>query len=169
MEDIWVIELEDPDTYYNKFYAKQLPEQFSDKCDGLNNTYAVNIRLAMPTWWDEATGVPDYILWMEKRQKKSSCINCPIERKHLAAVSKLSLRATLAFPTNRYDWYKLPQSKHTWRAWKNNSSLLTPQQIFPTEQTNNVVSTSAAQTLTVPSTAHLPTMQPPMPPTYYRN
>ena len=72
MEETWVIELEDTITYYNKVTTRQLLGHLADNCNGLDNTDVVDIRLAMPTWWDKTPSMPEYILKMEKGQKKAA-------------------------------------------------------------------------------------------------
>ena len=116
---MWVIKLKYPDTYYNKVTTKQLLNHLADNCGGLDDTDAVNIRLAMPTWWDEAPSVTKYILQMEKGQNKASRDNCFIESKYMDAISTRYILSVLASPTERKAWEKFTQSKRTWGAWKN--------------------------------------------------
>ena len=62
MEETWFIELKDTDTYYNEVTVRQLLDQLAENCDGIGDTDAANILLAMPTWWNENPSVPKYIL-----------------------------------------------------------------------------------------------------------
>ena len=49
VEETWVIELEDPDTYNNEVTVRHFLGHLSDNGGGLNDTDAVDIRLAIPT------------------------------------------------------------------------------------------------------------------------
>ena len=93
---------------------RQILNHLADNCDGLDDTDAIDVRLAMSIWWDEAPSMPEYILWKERVQNKAARANFPIESGYLAAVTKSSLRAALAFPTNREARDKLKKVERTW-------------------------------------------------------
>ena len=78
VEETWVIQIKDPNTYYNEVTARQLLNHLDKNCDGLDETDDINIYLAIPTWWEETTRVPRYILRVEKGQKKAVQTNCTI-------------------------------------------------------------------------------------------
>ena len=46
-EETWVREIEDSVTYFNRVSAKDLLDHLTDNCDSLDDTDAVNIRLAI--------------------------------------------------------------------------------------------------------------------------
>ena len=66
IKETWVSKLKEDDKYFNIVSAKALLNHLADNCDSINNTDAVNIRLAMPSWWGESLGVPKFILWVVK-------------------------------------------------------------------------------------------------------
>ena len=79
VEETWVSKIEDADTYFRSVLAEALLSHLIDNCDSLDNTNAIDIRLAMPSLWGEYLGVPEFILWIEKGQKKAAHTNLPIE------------------------------------------------------------------------------------------
>ena len=46
---MWIIKLEDSDTYYNNVTARQLLDHLANNCNGLDDIDAVDLHLAMPT------------------------------------------------------------------------------------------------------------------------
>ena len=48
---MWVVDHKDPKIYYNEVTARQVLDHLVNICDSLDNTYAFNIRLAIPTCW----------------------------------------------------------------------------------------------------------------------
>ena len=118
VESTWVAELEDPDTYYNGVTARELLQHLADNSDGLEDVDGVEISLALPGYWDETPSVPEYIIKMQKAQRKARRTELPITDEYLAGIATRSLRAAQAFPTERAKWDSLAKDKRTWAAWK---------------------------------------------------
>ena len=58
VEETWVSEIEDSDTYFNNVLAKYLLSHFADNCNNLHNIDAVDICMSIPSWWRESLGMP---------------------------------------------------------------------------------------------------------------
>ena len=98
VKETWVGKLEDANTYFNCVSTKALIHHLLDNCGGLDYTGAVNIHLAMTLWWGEYHGVLEFILQMEKDQKKSVRANIPVKDAYMATITTCSIRVNQAFP-----------------------------------------------------------------------
>ena len=105
--------MEDANTNYNSVSEKNVLYHLTMNCGGLDDTVGVDIHLDMSMYSEAVLGVPEYILLMEKEQKKDSCANIPIEDAYLAAVATRSIRASQAFPVKRQAWDSPPVGKRT--------------------------------------------------------
>ena len=93
--------------------ARDLLNHLADNCDSLDNTDAVDIRLAMSLWWRESPGVLEFILSIERVHKKASHTNLLIKNAYMSAITTLLIQSTQAFPVNHKVWYKLTVSQQT--------------------------------------------------------
>ena len=118
VKETWVSKIEGADTYFKSVSEKALLNHLVDNCDGLDNIDAVDIRLYMLSWWGKSPGVPEFILWVEKGQKKADRSNIPIEDAHMSTISAHLIRMNQDLPIDRELWDKLPVTKRTWKAWK---------------------------------------------------
>ena len=144
VEETWVIELEDLDTYYNKFTARHILNHLVDNCGGLDDTDAVDTPLAMPTWWDKNPSVPEYILRTKKGKRRLHETTAPLKAGNWPpSPPALSLPPSSSQPNTRLGKNSFSTSKRGWNE-KKPSSQLTLQQIIPKRQTINVASPSAA-------------------------
>lgn len=120
VEDTWIRELKDAETFYTEVLAVDILAHLQGSCLGKHETDAVSLLVNMQTYHVHAEGVPEYINMLEDAQRTALCIN-PQNPITDQSVLNIAVKATLKtgqFPRANEEWEDLEAAQKTWQKWK---------------------------------------------------
>ncbi len=85
---------------------------------GLHAVDMITLRTNMIQYYEQAEGIPQYIVMMEDAQKKVKRAAMPIADVELVMMALAGVLAAQHFPRKVMDWEGRPAIDRTWRAWK---------------------------------------------------
>jgi hypothetical protein len=99
VEEVWIKELKDPDTYFHNMPSCDLLDHLKQNALGLHAIDISMLRTEMITYYENAASMYDYILIMEDTMKKAKQEGLPIDDKELVAMASVSLLQSGHFRT----------------------------------------------------------------------
>ncbi len=118
VEEVYINELKDGTTFFNKVNAQDLLKHLEKNSKGLHALDIVALRTNMLLLYKNATSMPDFILTMEEAQKKAKRAELRILDLELAMYSAASMLQSGDYKKGTNKWEGRNSSKKTWTKWK---------------------------------------------------
>ena len=123
VEDTWVRELRDPDTFYSRVHASALLDHLQTTCGGLHALDILALLNRMQEYHKDEPGIPEYINMLEDAQKTSVRAakygtTDAIQDGTLLSIATSAMLSTAQFPRANDAWEDLPRTQQTWPKWK---------------------------------------------------
>ena len=120
VEDTWVRELKDANTFYTKVTGKALLDHLQASCLGTHAIDALTLQLEMRDYHVKAEGIPEYINLLEDAQRTAKRIDKdnPITNKSVLNIATNAMLNSQQFPRTNDEWEDLPADQKTWDGWK---------------------------------------------------
>jgi hypothetical protein len=118
VEEVWIKELKDPDTYFHNMPSCDLLDHLKKNALGLHVIDISTLRTKMISYYENAASMPDYILIMEEAIQKAKQAGLPIDDKELVAMALVSLLQSGHFRTETDNWEGRVASNCSWSDWK---------------------------------------------------
>ena len=99
MEEVWIKELKDPNTYFHNVPFRNLLYHLKQSELDLHAIDVSTLHTDMISYYENAASMPDYILLMEDTMKKAKQEGLPIDDKELVAMASVSLLQSGHFRT----------------------------------------------------------------------
>ena len=118
VEDTWIRDLRDPETFYSNVTALALLNHLRDRSGGLHALDMVSLTIQMSQFYEGSPIIPKYIQLLEDAQRKAARAGLPVTDQNLVMLASTALLAADTFPRTTTLWEELPQADKTWPAWK---------------------------------------------------
>jgi hypothetical protein len=118
VEDTWIRDLRDPETFYSNVTALALLNHLRDRSGGLHALDMVSLSIQMNQYYEGTPIIPEYIQLLEDAQRKAARASLPVTDQSLVMLASTALLAADTFPRTTEHWEELPQADKTWPAWK---------------------------------------------------
>ena len=123
VEDTWVRELRDANTFYTRVLAFALLDHLQTTCGGLHALDILALLNRMQGFHKEEPGIPEYLNLLEDAQKTSVRASQygttdPIQDGTLLSIATNAMLSTAQFPRANDEWEDLPRTEQTWAKWK---------------------------------------------------
>ena len=118
VEDTWIRDLRDPETFYSNVTALALLNHLRDRSGGLHALDFVNLTVQMSQFYEGSPTIPEYIQLLEDAQRKAARAGLPVTDQFLVTHASTALLAADTYPRTTEIWEESPQATRTWPAWK---------------------------------------------------
>ena len=115
-EEVHYIPLCDKNTYYEMVSPIELLTHFSEETGGLKVTDVVTLIGELPGYWTSNPRFPQYIMTMEKAQKKAQQSGLPTTDTWLAAFIISHPLLGNSFPNDHPEWDGKTKADQMWMA-----------------------------------------------------
>ena len=116
VDETWYADLKDVDTFYTKVLAIKIMAFLDANSGGLHAVDMLTLRTNMHGFYAQVDGIPQYIIMLEKAQKKAKRAGMPIANIKLVMMALAAILAAMHFPRKVNDWEGLPALGRTWAA-----------------------------------------------------
>jgi hypothetical protein len=116
VDKTWYADLKDADTFYTKVLAIKIMAFLDANSGGLHAVDMLTLRTNMHGFYAQVDGIPQYIIMLEKAQKKAKRAGMPIANIKLVMMALAAILAAMHFPRKVNDWEGLPALGRTWAA-----------------------------------------------------
>ncbi len=111
VEDTWICDLRDPDTFYSNVTALTLLNHLHDRSGGLQVLDMVLLTIQMSQYYEGTPIIPEYIQLLEDAQRKAARAGLPITNQTLTILASTALLAADTFPRTTILWEELAPSR----------------------------------------------------------
>ena len=122
VEDTWVQELKDPETFYTDVAPRDLIDHLEAQCTGRHAIDILALQDEMHNYHIEYEGIPEYINALEDAQRRAK--RAGGDREYVITNATLLLIASTVllkiqqFPRVNDKWEDLARAEKTWAKWK---------------------------------------------------
>jgi hypothetical protein len=110
-------ELKDGTMFFHKVNSRELLEHLKKNSTGLHALDIVALRTNMLLLYKNSASMPDFILAMEKAQKKAKQAELPILDIELAMYAATSVLQSGDYKKETNEWKGYNANKKTWTKW----------------------------------------------------
>jgi hypothetical protein len=122
VEDTWVRELKDPETFYTDVSPRDLIDHLQAQCTGRHAIDILALQDEMRQYHIECEGIPEYINALEDAQRRAKRAGDDgeyvVTDATLLLIASTAMLKTQQFPRVNDEWEDLPRVGRTWLAWK---------------------------------------------------
>jgi hypothetical protein len=118
VEEVWYKDLRNALTFYNNVTAYAILEHITTNSGGLHNNELVNLPTEMLSYYEEAEGIPEFLLKLAKAREKLARGGLPMSDQVLLATASSQVFKSMHFPEATREWERLPAASKTWAAWQ---------------------------------------------------
>jgi hypothetical protein len=118
VDEVWYKDLRDPLTFYNNVTAYAILQHITTNSGGLHSNELVNLPTKMLLYYEEAKGIPEFLLKLAKAREKLARGGLPMSDQVLLATASSQVFKSMHFPEATREWERLPAASKTWAAWQ---------------------------------------------------
>ena len=119
IEDTWVQELREPETFYTDITPEALLYHLQAGCTGRHALDLLALHIEMERYHLEVEGIPEYINMLEDAQKKQGG-PAKKSRKKILLFESTEMLTTERYPRAKNYWEDRSEDEKTWANWKTN-------------------------------------------------
>jgi hypothetical protein len=105
-------------TFYNNVTAYAILQHITTNSGGLHSNELVNLPTEMLSYYEEAKGIPEFLLKLAKAREKLARGGLPMSDQVLLATASSQVFKSMHFPEATREWERLPAALKTWAAWQ---------------------------------------------------
>jgi hypothetical protein len=113
VEDTWIRNLRDPETFYSNVTALALLNHLCDRLGGLHALDMVSLTIQMSQYYKGTPIIPKYIQLLEDAQRKAARAGLPVTDQPLTILASTALLAADTFPCTTILWEELAPADKT--------------------------------------------------------
>lgn len=122
VEDTWVRELKDPETFYTDVAPRALLNHLQSQCTGRHAVDILAMQDEMRAYHLEYEGIPEYINALEDAQRRAKRAGDDgeyiVTDATLLLIASTAMLKTQQFPRVNDEWEDMPRAERTWPKWK---------------------------------------------------
>jgi hypothetical protein len=107
VEDTWIHDLRDPETFYSNVTALALLNHLHDHSGGLHTLDMVSLTIQMSQYYEGTPITPKYIQLLKDAQRKAAWAGLPVTDQTLTILASTALLAADTFPCTTIFWEEL--------------------------------------------------------------
>ena len=122
IEDTWIRELKDPESFYTEVEPRDLLDHLQDQCTSRHAIDILALQDELQGYHLEYEGIPEYINALKDAQRRAKRAGeddeYAITDSTLLLVASTAMLKTQQFPRANDEYEALARSSKTWTAWK---------------------------------------------------